>query len=122
MSDQFNQPPAPPSSKIIIPDIAQHELLHSEEFSVRSNPSPTDIVNTMARLAQFINLFMAEALRSKVISAANPASAGLMNASGTLEQGAIQLRALVQQQQQGAFAGPGVGGPQQGPAGSFRMN
>lgn len=118
MSDQPTQPPA---SKIIIPDIPQHELLHSEEFSVRSNPSPTDIINVMARLAQFINLFMAEALRSKVISAANPASAGMMNASGTLEQGAIQLRALVQQQQQGAFAGPGPQQPQ-GPAGPFRMN
>lgn len=122
MSNQGNQPPAPPAppnNRVITLDNLQHELLHSEEFEVRSNPSPTAIINTMSRLAQFINLFMAEALRSKVISAANPASAGLMNASGTLEQGAIQLHALVQQQQQGAFAGPGPQGSQSGP---FRMN
>ena len=115
MSDQ------PSGPRIIVPDIPQHELLHSEEFEVRSNPSPTDIFTMLARLARFCNLFMAEALRAQVISAANPASAALMNSSSTLEQGSIALRQLLQQQQQGAFAGPGQQG-QQGSAGPFRMN
>lgn len=97
--------------------------LHTEEFVVPHNPSPNDIVQTLAHLAQFMNLFAAECLRSKVVSAANPATAALMNASAAVEQGGIQLLQLIRQQQQGAFAGPGAGpqGAPQGP-GPFRMN
>lgn len=110
-----NQKPA-----IVMPVAAVREVLHSETFEIVSNPTPADIIQMLARMAQFANLFMAEALRSKVISAANPASAALMNSSATLEQGAIQLQQILNQQRQGAFAGvPGVG-PGMGPQGPYR--
>lgn len=92
--------------------------ISSETFQVTENPAPADVVNTLARLAAFMNAYMAEALRCKVISALNPASGALMHASGTLEQGSIQLRQLIQQQ--AGFAG-GPPAQQSGP-GPFRMN
>jgi len=105
--------------RIVMP-LPLKETLHSEEFAITSDPSPAEIVQMLARLAQFINLLMAECLRSKVISAANPASAALMNSSATLEQGAIQLQQLMQQRQQSAFSGvPGVP-PGMGPQGPYR--
>ena len=93
-----------------------------ETFAVQPNPTPTDVVNMLARLAAFINAYMAEALRSKVISAANPASAALMNSSSTLEQGSLQLRALIQQQQQGAFGGGTAPAPGGFPGQKFGAN
>lgn len=94
------------------PTLIAKPVVLTETFVVEANPTPADIVNTLARLAAFINAYIAEALRSKVVSAANPASAAMMNSSATLEQGSLQLRQLIQQQRQGAFGAPPSGTPQ----------
>lgn len=96
--------------------ISGKESIYSDTFTVESNPTAADIVNTLARMAKFSNAYIAEALRSGVISAANPATAALMNSSATLEQGALQLRQIMQQQT--GFSGA----PPQGAPMPFRSN
>lgn len=88
----------------------EQRILNTEIFHVVANPTHQEIVQTMGRLAKFCNQFMAECLKSGALSAANPASAGMMNASTQLETGAVQLTQLLQQQ-----AGVITGGPQRVP-------
>lgn len=90
--------------------ISGKEPLYTDTFTVEPNPTPTDIVNTLARMAKFSNAYIAEALRSGVITAANPATAALMNSSATLEQGALQLQQILAQRS-GFAGGPPPAGP-----------
>lgn len=98
--------------------ISGKEPIYSDTFTVEADPTATDIVNTLARLAKFANQYIAECLRSGVMSAANPASAALMNSSATLEQGALQLQQILAQRS--GFAGAQQATPMA--PGPFRSN
>lgn len=106
--------------------IDPERVLHTETFQVLAKPSPKEIIQAMALIAKFLNQYGAELLRSEVVSASNPAIVGVLQASSNLEQGAIQLQQLLQQQQQGGFVDPRQpgGGPtrQGGSGGPFRTN
>lgn len=92
-----------------------------EKFTVQM------IVEDMAKFAQFLNKYTGAMLTSGILSAANPATVGLIQASATLEQGATgqvqQLRELHAQQlaMQGGGLVSGQGGPggPGGPGGGF---
>jgi len=95
--------------------------LLTETFEIMPNPSVDEIIRTMARMANFCNLYAAEALRARVVTAANPCVMALMNVAANLEQGAQAQR----QQLAMAAAGQFVGGPPPGggmPGTPFRMN
>ena len=87
-------------------------ILAADTFLILRQPTPFEIIQTMARVAKFINKYAGNALTSEVISAANPAMAGMFNASAQLEQGAVQLQQLLMQQQQQAQANSGLAVPQ----------
>lgn len=111
---------------IIMPPLSAidaERIVHTEVLQVVTNPEVKEIIQTLAVLAKFMNRFVAECLKSGVVSAANPATAALMNASATVEQGAIQLDQLAKQQS--GFVAPGQGGGRAtgpGSAGPFRTN
>jgi hypothetical protein len=96
-------------------------------FTVPEKFTPKQVIEDMAKHAQFLNKYTGALLTSGVLSAANPATAGLLQASATLEQAATQqvqqLHQLMAQQQAmgGGLVGPGQGGPQ-GPQGPQRFN
>ena len=96
-------------------------------FSVPEKFTPKQVIEDMAKLSQYLNKYVGALLTSGVLSAANPATAGMLQASATLEQAAIQqaqqIQQLIQQQQAmgGGLVGPGQGGPQ-GPQGPQRFN
>jgi hypothetical protein len=111
-------PAASPASAALDP----RDTLLTETFETRANPTIDEIIRTMARLANFINLYAAEALRSRVVTAANPSTQAMLNAAGNLENGAVaQRQELVMKaaQASGQFVGPGGPGPGAPP---FRMN
>jgi hypothetical protein len=114
--------PAPTSATPAVP--ARQQLL-VEQFEVPANPAPDELIRTMARLANYLNLLCAEALRSRVVSAANPSVMSMMNASANLEQGAIAERQQMAMRAQGGgqFAAPGGQGGGVPPGmPPFRMN
>jgi hypothetical protein len=125
MSDQNDEKEK--SSRIVIPIAPaadQSTILLTETFEVRASPTIDEVIRTMARLANFLNLYAAEALRARIVTAANPATPSLMSAAQNLEQGAMAQRQELAMRAQGQFVGPG-GGPGPGGmpgAGPFRMN
>jgi hypothetical protein len=121
--NQDNKPKLVPANR---PLAAAPSPLLTETFEIQSNPPIDEIIRTMARLSNFCNLLCAEALRSRVVSAANPSTMAMMNAAANLEQGAMAQRqemAMKAAQAGGQFVGPGQGQCGQGGQGSpFRMN
>lgn len=97
--------------------------LLTETFEVPSSPAPDELIRLAARLANFMNLLVAEALRSRVITAGQPIGMAFLNASAAMEGGALQQRqylAQVAMAQGGGFqGGPGGGMPPGMPP--FRM-
>ena len=87
-------------------------------FAIPEKFTPKQVIEDMAKLAQYLNKYTGALLSSGVLSAANPATAGLLQASATLEtaatQQAQQIQQLMQQQQAmgGGLVGPGQGGAQ----------
>jgi hypothetical protein len=85
------------------------------------------IISDMAKFSQHLNKYAGAMLTSGIMSAANPATVGIIQASATLEQGAMQqvqqLRELAAQQQAmgGGLVNPGPSGPG-GPRGPQRFN
>jgi hypothetical protein len=133
MSDQNDQsdsnkprivPPATANPTTSAP--SRPSPLLAETFEVPSSPTPDELIRTMARLANYLNLLCAEALRSRVVSAANPSVMSMMNASTNLEQGAIAERQQMAMRAQGGgqqFVGPGGQGGGVPPGmPPFRMN
>lgn len=122
---QGNKPQIVPPAATIPADPIQaaratRETLLTETFDIHSDPSVDEIIRVMARLSNFMNLYVAEALRSRVVSAANPCTMAVMNAAANLEQGAQAQRQQLAMIAAGQFAGvPGAGGPGAPP---FRMN
>ena len=119
-------PDQPEDSKPrIVQPLPVRESLLTESFDIHPNPTVDEIIRTMARMANFMNLLCAEALRSRVVTAANPSVMSMMNASANLEQGAQAQRQQLAMQAAGQFAAPGQG-PGPGPGGHggapFRMN
>jgi len=113
--------------KIVPPiPLPTHESLLTETFEIHANPTIDEVVRLMARLANFLNLHVAESLRARIVTAAQPAPMAMLNAAATLEAGAIQQRqylvAMAQGQGTGFAApgGPGGGIPPGAPP--FRMN
>lgn len=103
----------PPASTPAAPQTATastRTILLSEAFEVPANPTLDELIRTMARMANFCNLMAAECLRSRVVTASNPAVMATLNASANLEQGALQQRAQMQMAAAGQFAAPGQGG------------
>lgn len=115
MSDQ----PEDSKPRIVQPFPVRETLL-TESFDIHSAPTPDELVRLMARMANFSNLLVAEALRSRNVTAASPAVMAMMNASANLEQGALAQRQQMAMQAAGQFAAPGQGGPGMPPP--FRMN
>lgn len=99
------------------------EPASSVEFAIPAKFTPKQIIEDMAKMAQFMNRYVGAMLTSGTLSAVNPATVGLMQASASLEQGATgqvqQLRELHAQQQamQGGGFVTGQGGPGGGPGG-----
>src|SRR5665213_3906588 len=92
---------------------------HSETFTIHDRPTPKEVIDTMAKMAKFLNKMAVAILRDDngpaIVSAANPASNAILQSSACLETGAVQFHMLVQQQ--GGLVGPGApqphpGGPQ----------
>lgn len=101
---------------------AVRESLLDETFSIHSAPAIDELVRLMARMANFMNLLTAEALRSRNVTAADPSVMAIMNASANLENGAQaqrQKQAMIAAGQFAGVGGPGAGGPGGPP---FRMN
>src|SRR5208283_5212164 len=73
------------------PATARQPLL-TETFDILPNPTADELIRLMARLANFLNLLAAESLRSRVVTAAQPAPMSMLNAAATLEQGAMGQR------------------------------
>jgi hypothetical protein len=99
--------------------------LLTESFEVLPSPTPDELIRLMARMANYMNLLVAEALRARNVTAANPSVMSMMNASANLEQGAQAERQVMAMRAQGQFVGGGPGGPGGGvPPGMppFRMN
>lgn len=94
----------------------------SETITIHDRPTPKELVDTMAKIAKFLTKMAVTILREDerpaMVSAANPASNSLLQASAVLEQGAIQFHMLIQQQ--GGLVGPGPA-PAAG-RGPVRMN
>lgn len=117
--------PAANPSPTSAPTSSRSPLL-VETFEVLPSPTIDEIVRLMARMANFCNLYAAEALRARIVTASNPSVMAMLNASANLEQGAIAQRQQQAMAAQGQFAAPGQGGP--GPGGPmggpppFRMN
>lgn len=135
MSDQNDQnsenkprivPPSTAAS--VAPSSTARQPLLAETFEVLPNPTPDELIRLAARMANFLNLLTAEALRSRNVTAAQPTPMSFLNASAALETGAIQQRQYLAQMaamQGGGFVGGGPqGGPPPGmpPGGGFRMN
>ena len=98
---------------------SKREPILSETFEVLPNPSLDEVIRVMAKAANFFNLYAAEALRSRLVTASNPAPMAILNAAANLEQGAIAQRQQQAMQAQGqGFAAPPPGMP----PGGFRMN
>lgn len=96
---------------------------HSETFTIHDRPTPKEVIETMAKMAKFLNKMAVAILRDDngpaIVSAANPASNSILQSSATLETGAIQFHMLLQQQ--GGLVGPPQGAPG-GRPGPVRMN
>ena len=96
---------------------------YSETFIIHDRPTSKEVIETMAHIAKFLNKMAVALLRDdlgpSIVSAANPASNSILQSSATLEMGAIQFHALIQQQ--GGLVAPGqpVAGGRPGPE---RMN
>lgn len=88
-------------------------VLLSETFEVPSNPTVDEMIRLAARMANFLNLYVAECLRSRNTTAGQPMPMAFLNASAAMESGALQQRqylAQVAAMQGGGFvAGPGGG-------------
>ena len=97
------------------------ESLLDETFSIHSAPAIDELVRLMARMANFMNLLTAEALRSRNVTAADPSVMAIMNASANLENGAQAQRQKQAMIAAGQFAGVGGPGGSQGVP-PFRMN
>lgn len=123
--DNPSNPSNPSNPKTItmppLSAVDSDRILYTDILQVVAKPEPKEIVQTLARLAKFMNKFVAECLQSEVVSAANPATAALMNASATVEQGAIQLDQLAKQQSGFVAPGQGAGGIKTS-GGPFRTN
>ena len=103
-------PPVAPTSSSAAP--ARQSLL-VEQFEVLANPTGDELIRLAARMANFLNLLVAESLRSRVVTAAQPIPMAFLNASASMEQGALQQRQYLAQMaamQGGGFASPGQGG------------
>lgn len=100
------------------------EVLLTETFEIPSGIGVDVMIRLAARMANFLNLLVAESLRSRNVTAAQPMPMAFLNASAAIESGALQQRQYLAQMaamQGGGFVGPG-GGPGGPPPGGFRMN
>jgi len=105
-------PPADPSQTPGVVDTVTIEIL--------ATPNPSQIIKFMATLAKALNRQVGLVLAAELMSAANPACAGMCNAGASLESGAMQLDQLLKQMaaQQQAQAGMVMPGQIAPPGGS----
>ena len=92
----------------------------TETLQLSASPTVPEIIRLMAKAANFLNMAAGELLRTRVVTASNPATVGLMQAAANLEQGAQAQQQQVMMQQAQAFGGGPQGGPQGVPP--YRMN
>lgn len=108
--------PPDPKPQIVPPAGAATPAVEADpvlrvEFVVPQNPTIQQVIRLHAQIAEFLNAFVAEALRSKVVSAGTPTTQGAMQASAALEQSAQQVQAMIQQRMMPQQQGPPPGMP-----------